>query len=152
MASREAPTAHTDGAGPIPVREGLFTVPVAEEPPRLLASRCNACDETFFPQRRFCPRCSSPNLAQVLLGPSGRLYTYTVVYQLFGGFEALGPYAVGWVEMEDGLRVQGILTHCKFEELDIDMALELTLLTAGTDDQGRPTVTYAFRPPKGGRS
>jgi hypothetical protein len=151
VAGSEAPTPEAAEAGPIPILEGLFTLPVAEEPPRLIASRCNACGETFFPQRRFCARCSSPDLAQVLRGPHGRLYTYTVVYELFAGLEGLGPYAVGQVEMEGGLRVQGLLTGCEFEDLKIDMPLELTLLTIGTDERGRPTVTYAFRPgPPGG--
>jgi uncharacterized OB-fold protein len=74
-----------------------------------------------------------------------------VVYELFAGIEGFGPYAVGQVEMEGGLRVQGLLTGCEFEELEIDMPLELTLLTIGADERGRPTVTYAFRPaPPGG--
>ena len=151
MTGGEAPTPEAAGPGPIPLLEGLFTFPVAGEPPRLLASRCNACGGTFFPQRRFCARCSSPDLAQVLLGPRGRLYTYTVVYELFAGLEGFGPYAVGQVEMEGDLRVQGLLTGCEFEELEIDMPLELTLLTIGADERGRPTVTYAFRPaPPGG--
>jgi uncharacterized OB-fold protein len=152
VAGREAPKPEAAGARPIPVLEGLFTVPVAGEPPQLLACRCNVCDETFFPRRRFCARCSSPNLTQVLLGPGGRLYTYTVVYELFGGFEALGPYAVGQVEMEGDLRVQGLVTGCDFEKLEIGMPLELTILTVGTDEHGRPTATYAFRPAKGRRS
>jgi uncharacterized OB-fold protein len=147
----EAPTPEAAGAGSFPVLEGLFTLPTAGEPPRLLASRCNVCGGTFFPQRRFCARCSSPDLTQVLLGPRGRLYTYTMVFELFAGIEGFGPYAVGQVEMEGGLRVQGLLTGCEFEELEIDMALELTLLTVGADERGRPTVTYAFRPvPAGG--
>ena len=150
MAGGEAPEAAR--VDPVPILEGLFTLTSAGEPPRLLASRCTACGETFFPQRRFCARCSSPDLTQVLLGPSGRLYTYTVVYELFAGLDSLGPYAVGQVEMERGLRVQGLITGCEFEALEIDMPLELTLLTLGTDERGRPRVTYAFRPapPKGG--
>ena len=150
MAGGETPTPEAAGAGPIPVLEGLFTFPVADESARLLASRCNACGETFFPQRRFCARCSSPDLAQVSLSPRGRLYTYTVVYELFAGLEGLGPYAVGQVEVEGGPRVQGLLTGCEFEDLRIDMLLELTLLTIGADERGRPIVTYAFRPPPEG--
>ena len=83
------------------------------------------------------------------MGPRGHLYTYTVVYEPFAGLEAAGPYAVGQVEMEGGLRVQGLLTGCRFEELKIDMLLDLTLLTVGTDENGQPTVTYAFRPAGG---
>jgi uncharacterized OB-fold protein len=146
MPGGEAPTPEAAEAAPIPVVDGLFALPTAEEPPRLLASRCNACGETFFPQRRFCARCSSSDLAQVLLGPRGQLYSYTVVYELFGGFEGFGPYAVGQVEMEGGVRVQGLLTGCDFEELTIEMPLELTILTLNTDERGRSTVTYAFQP------
>jgi uncharacterized OB-fold protein len=80
------------------------------------------------------------------VGPSGRLYTYTVVYELFAGLDSLGPYAVGQVEMEGGPRVQGLITGSEFDELEIDMPLELTLLVLGTGERGRPRVTYAFRP------
>jgi uncharacterized OB-fold protein len=146
VAGGEAPAPETAGAGPVPIVEGLFALPTAGEPPRLLASRCTVCGETFFPQRRFCARCSSPNLAEVLLGPSGRLYTYTVVYELFAGLDSFGPYAVGQVEMDGSPRVQGLITGCDFDALKIDMALELTLLPLGTDEHGRPRVTYAFRP------
>ena len=146
MPGGDAPTPEAVDAGPIAVLEGLFTLPTGEdESPRLLASRCNACGDTSFPQRRFCARCSSPDLAQVLIGPRGRLYSDPVVYELFGGFEGFGPYAVGQVEMEGGVRVQGLLTGCDFEELSIDMPLELTILTLSADEHGRPTVTYAFR-------
>jgi uncharacterized OB-fold protein len=142
----EAPSPEAAGPDPVPILEGLFTLPSAREAPRLLASRCTACGETFFPQRRFCARCSSPDLAEFLLGPGGRLYTYTVVYELFAGLDSFGPYAVGQVEMEGSLRVQGLITGCGFEALEIDMPLELTLLPLGTDEHGRPRVTYAFRP------
>jgi len=148
MAGGEAPTPEAAEVGPVPVLEGLFVLPTNEEPLLLLASRCNACGETFFPQRRFCARCSSGDLTQVPLGPRGRLYSYTVVYELFGGFEGFGPYAVGQVEMEGGVRVQGLLTGCDFEELRIDMPLELALFTLGVlpGKDGQPTVTYAFQP------
>ena len=76
-----------------------------------------------------------------------------MVYELFGGFEGFGPYAVGQVEMEGGVRVQGLLTGCDFEELRIDLPLELTLFTLSVlpGKDGRATVTYAFQPsPTGG--
>jgi uncharacterized OB-fold protein len=152
LAGGETPTPDAAGAGPAPILEGLFTLPAGREPPRLLASRCEACGETFFPQRRFCARCSGSQMSQVHLGPAGRLYTYTVVYELFGRLESMGPYAVGQVEMEEGVRVQGLLTGCEWEDLKIDMPLELTTLPIGADEQGHTTVTYAFRPasPEGG--
>lgn len=153
MAGGDTPTPDAAGAaGPVPIMEGLFALPAGGEPPHLLASRCQACGETFFPQRRFCARCSGSHMSQVLLGPGGRLYTYTVVYELFGRLEGLGPYAIGQVDIEGGIRVQGLLTGCEWEDLKIDMPLELTLHPTGADEQGRTTVTYAFRPasPKGG--
>jgi uncharacterized OB-fold protein len=146
VAGGEAPSPEAAGNSPVPILEGLFVLPSAGEPPRLRASRCTACGETFFPQRRFCTRCSRPDLAEILLGPGGRLYTYTVVYELFAGLDDFGPYAVGQVEMERGPRVQGLITGCDFEALEIDMPLELTLLPLDTDEHGRPRVTYAFRP------
>ena len=64
-----------------PIEDGYFTIP--DEPgeaPRLLGSRCPACDEHFFPRRMVCARCLAEGCVDVLLGPRGRVYTWTYVH------------------------------------------------------------------------
>src|SRR5213595_2163806 len=84
----------------VPVKPGYFTVPDdPTEPPRLLGSRCLDCGEHFFPRRAICGKCMSERTEDVLLGPRGRLFSYTFVhFPLFGSMrvEYIG-YGVGQV-------------------------------------------------------
>jgi uncharacterized OB-fold protein len=131
-----------------PVAEGLFTQP--PEPLRLIGSRCRRCGAIAFPRQRSCPRCTCVEVEDHLLASRGSLWTWTI--QCFapkppylppdGDFE---PYAVGYVELPDELRVEARLTEIDPGELRIDMPMELTLLEI---PGGR--VTYAFRPVKEG--
>src|SRR2546428_13759788 len=70
----------------VAVKPGYFTVPDdPTEPPRLLGSRCLDCGEHFFPRRAICAKCMSERTEDVLLGPRGRLFSYTFVhFPLFG--------------------------------------------------------------------
>src|SRR5881296_654007 len=94
----------------VAVKPGYFTVPDdPAEPPRLLGSRCLDCGEHFFPRRAICAKCMSERTEDVLLGPRGRLFSYTFVhFPLFGSMrvEHIG-YGVGQVDLPEGPREEG---------------------------------------------
>lgn len=132
----------------IPIEEGFFTIP--DDPdarPRLLASRCPACSEVFFPRRHVCARCLAEGCADVEIGPTGRLWTWTYVHvPLFAKTDAkVGAYGVGQVDLPEGPRVQAILVGGP-EDFRIGMELELDLETLSVDEHGDETVIYRFRP------
>ncbi|MGN5478722.1 zinc ribbon domain-containing protein [Cupriavidus basilensis] len=52
-----------------PLQEGLYAD--VDGVPRLLASRCDACNRLFFPRRQCCGRCSSPALRNLPLSVHG---------------------------------------------------------------------------------
>jgi uncharacterized protein len=116
--------------------------------PRLRASRCAACDQTAFPARAKCPRCAGPAEA-ILLPPTGVLWTWTTQgfpppsppYRPAPGEEAFEPYAVGYVEFEGHLRVEGRLTERDFTRLRVGMPLQTV-----AEDRGASTLAYAFAP------
>jgi uncharacterized OB-fold protein len=73
--------------------------------------------------------------------------------QLYGGDAAppsnyLGPvpYAFGWVELPDGIRVETLFTGCRLEDLRIGMAVEMVIETLHTDSEGREIVCHKFKP------
>jgi uncharacterized OB-fold protein len=93
----------------VPVEDGYFTVPDdPAERPRLLGSRCPACGEHFFPRRHVCARCLAEGCEDVLLGPRGRLWTWTYVHvPLFAKKDArIDAYGVGQVDLPEGPRVR----------------------------------------------
>ena len=128
----------------VPVAEGLIAGTAAE--PRLIGSECNACATVTFPRQDSCPRCTSEDVRERLLSPRGTLWTWTVQcfepksppYAADAEFE---PYAVGYVELPGEVRVESRLTDA--EELEIGMAMELTLIPA---PGGSGALTFAFRP------
>ncbi len=134
--------------GRVAIEAGYFTVP--EEPgeaPRLLGSRCQACGEHFYPRRLVCARCLHEGTDDVLLGPTGRLHTWTFVHvPLFakkdGSVEA---YGVGQVDLPEGPRVQAILVGGP-DDFEIGMELQLDLETLSTDQTGGEIVIYRFKP------
>jgi uncharacterized OB-fold protein len=135
----------------VPIEDGYFTVP--EDPadsPRLLGSRCRACGEHFFPRRQVCARCLAEGCDDVLLGPRGRLWTWTYVHvPLFAKKDArVDAYGVGQVDLPEGPRVQAVLVGGP-EDFRIGIEMELDLETLRTDDDGREVVIFRFRPVDG---
>ena len=132
----------------VPIEQGFFTIPDDPiEAPRLLGSRCPACGEHFFPRRMVCAKCLHEGCEDVLLGPTGRLWTWTYVHvPLFAKRDAkVEAYGVGQVDLPEGPRVQSILVGGR-DDFEIGMELELDLETLGATGDGDELVIYRFRP------
>lgn len=95
------------GARPFPPRVSAFTRPFWEAlaQGRLITTRCTACGTLSFPPRNLCRECWSRNLEWVPLVPHGRLYSFTRVHVVPGAFSADAPYAIGIVDLADGVRL-----------------------------------------------
>jgi uncharacterized OB-fold protein len=132
----------------VPYEEGYFLIPErADEPPQLLGSRCRTCGERFYPRRATCARCLSYDTEEVALGPRGRLYTWTFLHVPGFGEHRTGQdgYAAGQIDLEDGPRVQAVLTG-EPGDFQIGMAMEMVLAEVGRDREERPILMYRFRP------
>jgi len=133
----------------VPLAEGIFSWPGDE--PRLIGSRCGACGIVTFPRQDSCPRCASTRMAEHPLPRRGRLWAWTTQefpppsppYAGPTG-DAFVPYAVGYVELGDEVRVETRLTATS--GLQTGMEMELVLVPFRTDDAGNEIVTFAFRP------
>ncbi|HEV7864672.1 MAG TPA: OB-fold domain-containing protein [Acidimicrobiia bacterium] len=125
-----------------PVADGLFTWPADQ--PQLIGSRCRACGVVTFPAQCSCPRCTSVDVEERLLGREGTLYTWTVQgfrpKPPYAGPEEFGPYGVGYVEIAGEVRVEARLTVADPDQLRIGMPVELVIVPFGDK------VTYAFAP------
>jgi len=132
----------------VAIEDGYFTIPDdPHESPRLLGSRCPSCGEHHFPRRVVCARCLAEGCEDVLLGPTGTLYTWTFVHvPLFAKKDGtVSAYGVGQVDLPEGPRVQAILVGGP-DDFSIGMALELDLESLGTTRDGDETVIFRFRP------
>ncbi len=110
----------------------------------LLGSECRSCGAHFFPIRQVCAGCLSQDLETVRFSTEGTLYTYSVVRQSTPAFEV--PYALGYVDFPEGVRIMGQIAGVEFDEIEIGMAMSLSLEPFGEDAQGHPLIGYRFRP------
>ena len=135
----------------VPIDPDLLTMPLTSlDKVRLKGSRCRSCGETFFGKRHTCEYCQSQEMGDVILSDRGKLYTYTIIRQLPSippkGVEP--PYAAGFVELPEGVRVLSLLTECNFESLTVDMDMELVIKELYQDEQGNQVMTFMFKPTK----
>ena len=110
----------------------------------LVGSRCRGCGAHFFPVREACSGCLSEDLETIGFSTEGILYTYSVVRQSTPAFEV--PYALGYVDFPEGVRIMGQISGCELDEIRIGMPMTLSLEPFGEDDEGNPTTGYRFRP------
>lgn len=133
----------------VPVAEDLFRSDA--DGAALVGSRCTGCGSHYFPKALSCrnPQCEAKSVTEVLLGRRGRLYSYTVQsYQpppLFR-MDPWSPYALGVVELPEGLRVLGMLTGFALDDIRIDTPVQLRVEPLYRDAEGREVLTYAFAP------
>ena len=138
----------------MPVIEG---VPVADElfeagaEAALVGTRCTGCGTHYFPKSISCrnPACESKTVERAVFGRQGRLFSYTVQsYRPPALFrmEPWEPYAIGLVELPEGLRVMGMLTGVGLDALEIGMPLELVVKPLYRDEAGQDVLTYAYAP------
>jgi uncharacterized OB-fold protein len=110
------------------------------------------CGGLHFPVQANCPHCAELSVETMALSRRGTLWTWTVqtfpppVPPYRGPIDGFVPFGVGYVELPEGLRVQGRLTVNDPVRLRIGMEMELTLEPFGRDDEGRELLVHAFAP------
>lgn len=94
----------------------------------VLAFQCCSDCETWrhFP-RFMCAKCGSDQWEWRESSGRGEIYTWTICYMpMSREFETIFPYAVLVVEMEEGVRITAGLRDLAFEELAINLPVEVT--------------------------
>lgn len=130
----------------VPVREGLWTT---EGKPQLIGSQCTNCGEVFFPKREngLCSHCQSNYLKEIKLSARAKIYSYTVVMQRPPVYyQAEVPYAIGFVELPQGIRVETLFTGCKLEDLRVGMEVEMLIDKLHEEEDGTEVYCYKFKP------
>lgn len=93
--------------------------------PVLEGSRCADCGNVAFPlATTSCQRCGAEAMAAIGLGEVGRVWGYTV--QRFAPksppyvvpADGFVPFAVGYVELPEGVKVEAVLECTDFDELE----------------------------------
>ncbi len=134
----------------VPVRAGLWSVPSsADDKPHLIGSRCPRCGEVVFPAALCCVNCQSQTTNAIHLSRTGKIYSLTtVMLPPPRYYKGPVPYAAGYVELPDGVRVKTLFLDCDIDSLKLDMEVELVIKKQQEDDEGNDLLVFGFRPIK----
>jgi len=124
----------------VPVREDLFAE--TADGPVLLGSRCGSCGKVQFPKVQSCPDCPSAELTDVPLSRRGRLFTYSIVQMPSTHFRP--PYAVGYVDLPEGVRIFAPLEIREDKPFRIGMEVALEVVPLW-QEAGKEVVGYKFK-------
>jgi len=112
---------------------------------KLMAAQCKECGAKFLPPRPICTGCYSKDLDWIQLGTRGKLVAYTIIYVAPQKFQPFAPYAYGILELEDGLRLPGMIREVEREKIKIGMKLEVIFESTAIEDWPKWPMYY-FKP------
>ena len=109
----------------------------------LLANRCKSCGQTFFPKALLCFSCFNEDMEDLTLSHRGKLYSYTVANMASMHFEP--PYAIGLIDMPEGVRIFTPLKTIPEKSLRVGMEMEVVIEKLWQEDN-KEVIGYKFRP------
>jgi uncharacterized OB-fold protein len=112
---------------------------------KLMAGKCLKCAKTHLPPRPLCDNCYSTEFQWLEVSGKGKLLTYTVIHVAPQQFQNLTPYAIGIIELENGLKIPGIIQDLTQEQLKIGMQLNVDFSTCSTPQQWPQWPRYCFK-------
>ena len=92
---------------------------------RLEAGKCKGCGNVRFPPRLICPKCKSKEFEKVNLSDEGTLKTFTIIRVASDTFSLQTPFAVGIVELNDGVRLTTQIAGVDFKQLKIGKKVKM---------------------------
>jgi len=99
---------------------------------RIMGSRCRGCGAISLPPRPICPQCGGQDLEWVELEGKGAVRAYTVIHVPLTRMRDRCPYACGVVELDEGLRISGlILGVSEDEEMAVGSRVEAEFVKDG---------------------
>ncbi len=109
----------------VDLAEGMVVaVREADRTPVLVAARCAACGRDLVPDAAGLPDLRDPRAPSAYhIGPGGRVYSYTTVHV---SSSRPTPYTLGYVDLDEGVRVLATLESSGEIELDARCRLEIS--------------------------
>lgn len=125
----------------VPLKEDLFR----EDPSggNLLGNRCDSCGKIFFPKAQICFECGHEELAEVQLSRRGILYSYTIGHMPSRHFTP--PYAVGYVDLPEDVRVFAPLVTTEQTPFSVGMEMEVVIEKLW-EEGDKEIIGYRFKP------
>lgn len=106
---------------------------------------CNACNEVIFYPRSHCTSCGARDLSRNVSQGQGVVYTFSVIMQSrHPAFAELGPYAVAYVDLDEGFRIMSNIVGVNDPIQDITCGMRVKLTW---QDQGEGEISLPMFEP-----
>lgn len=128
-------------ANTVPISEGAFVV--GAEGGILLANKCKSCGQVFFPKAVFCLTCLNEDMQELKLSRKGKLYSYTIGHMPSTHF--MPPYAIGFVDMPEGVKIFAPLKMTEDKPFKIGMDMEVVIEKLWQEGDTE-VIGYKFQP------
>jgi uncharacterized OB-fold protein len=110
---------------------------------RFMGSKCKKCGATSFPPRADCEVCMSGDFEFFEMSGKGTVHTYTKIVAAPTGFEAVTPYIVGVVDLEEGGRALAWFGETIPED-EIEVGMEVQMVPQIFDELEEIKVYYSL--------
>jgi uncharacterized protein len=114
--------------------------------PRLIVTRCCACQAGYLGERAVCARCEGRRFEQAGAPTTGAVRSFSIIHRAAPGIPA--PFVSAIVSLDDGTAVRSNIINClpSPESVRLGMRVELAVYPAGTDEAGVEAVAFGFAP------
>ncbi len=111
---------------------------------KLQYQQCESCHTIVFYPRRHCTGCTGGRLVWKEAGGQGTVYTYSIVRQSYHPFfRDKVPYAVAWIDLDEGPRILSNVTGLEDPSRDIRIGMRVEVEWEAHENVKIPL----FRPP-----
>jgi len=112
---------------------------------QLTYQTCNTCNAVVFYPRSHCTSCGGRDLERKVSAGNGSVYTFSVIMQSrHPAFAELGPYAVGYVDLDEGFRIMTNVVGVSDPVNDITCGMRVKLVW---QDQGDGDISLPMFEP-----
>ncbi|MEJ6594965.1 Zn-ribbon domain-containing OB-fold protein [Parasphingorhabdus sp.] len=116
--------------------------------PRLIGSRCGACDQVHLGKFENCPKCAvRGEMNKVTLSDHGELYNYTIVHRSLPGVTI--PFISAVVDLDGGGTVRGNLLGVEPDPASIEFGMPVKVVFRSAADAvegGAGYIAHFFVP------
>lgn len=113
---------------------------------KLMGGRCKRCGAVHLPPRPVCSKCFSKEFEWVEIPPKGKLLTYTIIHVAPTQFQSMTPYAVGIIQLQNGLKIPGMIRDVAAGDVKIGMNLKVIFNSSVATSQWPQWPRYYFKP------
>ena len=99
----------------------------------MLGTKCETCGRHFFPPRTFCPDCRrAGKIVDYKFVGLGTIVTYSVIHTASEQYEALTPYVIAIVKLDEGPQITTQIV-CRTDQVKIGMKVKSVFRKIATD-------------------